>query len=391
MKIKIKLDNMRTFLTIILAALCIAGYSQKKPKLNKVEPALQAGSYGEAKMIVDEAIAHEKTKEDPTTWFLRGQVYAALDTANNEPGALEESLKAFDKALELDPEEKKIRTIDFATGGVVDVASKKQGIYAFYYNKAITDYNDQNFEGAAENFETAYFVNPADTNSILNAAYAANAAGLNEKAIENFRKAYEAGSSDKNIFLQLYNYAIKQENFDDALEAIQMGRKVLPEDIDFMKYEVNLFIQMDRTDEASEGLEKAIASEPNNPDLLFALGVLKEETGDIEEAMDIYKRAIASDPNHFNANFNLAVYVFNSANEAMKERNALSYKEEKKFDELTVTINEKLNEALPLWEKLYEINSTDQTVLETLGYIYSNLKMNDKAEKISNELDAVKG
>ena len=192
---------MRTFVTIILATICVAGFSQKKPKLNKVQPAIEEGNYGEAKTIVDEAIVHEKTKEDPQTWFLRGQVYAALDTANNEPGALEESLKAFDKALELDPEQKKVSTVDFASGGgIVNIDTKRQGYYAYYYNNAITEYNNQNFEGAAENFETAYFINPADTNAILNAAYAANAAGLDEKAKAAFEKAYEAGSPDKNIF-----------------------------------------------------------------------------------------------------------------------------------------------------------------------------------------------
>ena len=391
MIIKIKLEHMRTFFTIVLATLCIVGYAQKKPKVNKVQPALEEGNYSEAKAIIDEAIVHEKTMEDPEVWFLRGQVYATLDTANNEPGALEESLKAFDKALELDPEQKKIASLDFATGGVVNVTTKKQGYYAYYYNQAIAAYNDQDFESAASNFETAYVINPADTNAIVNAAYAASAAGLDEQAKKNFNTALAAGSIDKNIYLQLYNYALKAENYEEALDAIQKGREVYPDDIDLMKYEVNLFIQMERSDEARAGLEEAIAADPNNADLLFALGVLKEETGDDEMAMTHYKEAIAVDPNHFNANFNLAVFVFNQANETMKQRNDLGYREVEKYDELTVQIDALLNDALPIWEKLYEINNTDETVLETLGYIYTNLKMNDKADKVASELEAVRG
>ncbi|MEM0940021.1 MAG: tetratricopeptide repeat protein [Bacteroidota bacterium] len=383
---------MKTFLTILLATtICIIGYSQKKPKVNKIEPALKEGNYSEAKMIVDEAVIYEKTKDDPEVWFLRGQVYAALDTANNEPGALEESLKAFDKALELDPEQKKISSVDFATGSVVNVESKKQGYYAYYYNKAISDYNDQSFEGAAENFEMAFYIMPSDTNAILNAAYAASAAELNEKAKANFEKAYKAGSTDKNIFLQLYNYAIKEEDLEKGLDAIQKGREVYPDDVDFMKYEVNLYIQLKKTEEARKGLEEAIAADAGNVDLLFSMGVLQEEIGNVDTAIEYYKKAISIDPNHFNSNFNYAVYVFNRANEMMKERNALNYKEEEKIDELTAKINAQLEEALPLWEKLYSMNSTDQTVLETLGYIYTNLEMDDMADKISDELDAVKG
>ena len=383
---------MRTYFTLILAAFCVAtGYAQKKPKLNKVQPAMEDANYAEAKTIVDAAIEHEKTKDDPETWFLRGQVYAALDTANSEPGALEESLKAFDKALELDPEQKKISSVDFTSGAIVNIDSKKQGYYAYYYNEAITAYNAQDYGAAAENFETSFFIMPTDTNAILNSAYAAAAAGLDEKAITNFKKAYEAGSTDKNIFLQLYNYAIKEEDYEASLEAIQQGREIYPEDVDFMKYEVNLFIQMERTDEARAGLEEAISADPENADLLFALGVLQEETGDVEGAIETYQKAIEVDPNHFNSNFNYAVYVFNEANEMMKERNNLGYKETKKFDELSKNIDIKLKEALPIWEKLYSLNSQDETVLETLGYIYTNLKMNDKAEKIADELDALQG
>ncbi len=385
---------MRTFLTLLLAlTISIAGYAQKKPKpkLNKVQPAMDDGNYGEAKTIVDLAIDYEKTKEDPMTWFLRGQVYAALDTANNEPGALEESMRSFDKALELDPEQKKLSSVDFTSGAVVNVDTKRQGMYAYYYNEAINDYNEQDFEGAAGNFETAFYVMPSDTNAILNAAYAASSADLGERAQANFQKAYEAGSTDKNIFLQLYNYALKDEDYEKALNVIQNGREVRPDDLDLMKYEINLFIQLEKTDEARTGLEEAIAADPENPDLLFSMGVLQEEIGNADEALVYYKKAIASDPNHFNSNFNLAVYVFNQANEMMKERNGLSYKEEKKINELTTKIDAQLNEALPIWERLYSIKSTDQTVLETLGYIYTNLKMNDKAEKIANELDAIKG
>lgn len=394
----LKPDNMKTFLTLMLAVLTMAGFSQKKPKLSKVESAIQNANYAEAKMIVDEAIVHEKTKDSPETWFLRGQVYAALDTANNEPGALEESLKAFDKTMELDPEQKKISEIDFTTGMVSNVDSKKQGYYTYYYNAAITAYNEQDFASAAKNFETSFYIMPSDTNAILNAAYAASAADMDDKARENFAKAAEAGSRDKNIYLQLYNYAIQDKDLELALTEIQKGREVYPEDVDMMKYEVNLFIQLERTEEARTGLIKAIDADPSNADLHFALGVLLEETEEFDGAVASYKKALENDPNHYNSNFNYAVYVFNQANEMIKESNTLSYypgkrnyksEEKKKYDDLQVGIKDKLEESLPLWEKLYSLQSTDKTVLETLGYIYKNLEMKEKASKINAELEAI--
>ena len=216
---------MRTFLTLMLAAICVAGYSQKKPKINQALAAMEEGELAEAKSIIDAAITHEKTKEDPKTWYYRGQIYAALDTANNEPGALDESLKAFDKALELDPDQKSFNSVDFATGQISNVDSKLQGYYAYYYNQAIAAYNAETFDKAADNFETAYYIMKTDTNAILNAAYSASAAGDDARAEANYVKTYEAGVKDKNVFLQLYNFAVKEERYEDALGYMRKGKR----------------------------------------------------------------------------------------------------------------------------------------------------------------------
>lgn len=382
---------MRTLLTILLAAVCVVGYSQKKPKINQALSAMEEGNLAEAKSIIDAAIEHEKTKDDPKTWFYRGQIYAALDTANNEPGALDESLAAFDKVLELDPEQKSVNSVDFNSGQVVNVDSKRQGYYAHYYNKAIESYNAEQFGKAADNFETAFYIFPSDTNAILNAAYAAVADGDDDRAIKNFEKSYDAGVRDKVIFLQLYNYAIKEERYEDGLEVIRKGKEAYPDDIELAKYEINLLIQLEKTEEAKAGLEEAIEADPQNADLYFSLGVLKEELGEKEAGLESYQKALEIDPNHYNSNFNMGVAVFNEANELIKERNALSYKETAKNKELTKKINVKLENALPIWEKLYSLKNTDQTVLETLGYIYSNLGMKDKYNKIQDEIDALSG
>lgn len=381
---------MRTFLTIVLAVVCVAANAQKKPKINRALSALEEGQLAEAKMIIDEAIVHEKTKDDPKTWYYRGQIYAALDTANNESGALEEGLRAFDKALELDPEQKSFNSVDFSTGTVVNVDTKKNGWYAYYYNKAIAAYNDESFAPAADNFVTAFAINPADTNAILNAAYSAMAGGDDVGAKNYFEQSYDAGVRDKNVFLQLYNFAVKAEDFEEGLAVIRRGRDAYPSDIDLSKYEINLLIQLKRTEEAKTELEEAIKADPQNPDLYFSLGVLKEETGDKDGALESYESAIEIDSDHYNSNFNKGVMLFKPVNELIKERGGLSYKEKKKEKELTDKINLQLKKALPTWEKLYSLNSTDESVLETLAYIYQSLGQPDKAKKIKGELDALR-
>ena len=377
---------MKTIVIILLTAVCITGYSQKKPKINQALSALNDGDLAEAKTIIDEAIVHEKTKENPKTWFYRGQIYAALDTANNEPKALDESLKAFNKSLMLDPLQKTTSSVDLNTGSVVNVDSKIQGYFAYYYNKAITNYKEEEYTSAADNFETAFYIMPSDTSAVLYAAYSSAETGDDKRAKDNFNKSYDAGVRNRTIFLQLYNYAVRDENYEEGLEIVRRAREVYPSDIEFITYEINLLIRLKRVEEAEKGLEKAIVDEPNNADLLFSLGVLKEESGDVEAAMESYNKAVKVDPNHYNSIFNIGVSIFNEATTLIKERNALNFKERTKINELTTKINKQLKNSLPMWEKLYSLNSTDQTVLETLAYIYSNLKMKEEAEKIAEEL-----
>ena len=379
---------MRQLLTISLTLFCIVAYAQK-PNINKAKALYDKGELSEAKTIIDQAIVYEKTMGKAKTWYYRGLIYATLDTLNKEPGALEAAMESFKKTIEIDPDQKSVS--EFTSAGISNVDSRIQSYYGYYYNEAIDSYQAEDFAAATENFEKAFYIMPSDTNAIMNAAYAATAMEDEERAKTNLKKAIESGATDRNLYLRLYNYAIQAEQLDEALSIIRSAREVHPNDVNIQKYEINILIQQEKVDEAKAGIENAIAKEPNNPDLHFSLGVIHEELKALDEARASYKKAMEIDPNHFNSTFNLGVMVFNESNELIKERNALSYKEEKKYNELSRQINERLTEALPYWEKLYELNGTDETVLETLKYIYVNLKMNDKAEKIADELDAVKG
>ncbi len=389
---------MRTVLTLFLAAVCVVGYAQKKPKINQALSALEKGELAEAKSIIDAAIAHEKTMNDPKTWFYRGQIYAALDTTSGEPGAMEESLKAFDKAMELDPEQKATSSVDYNTGQIVNVDSKRQGYYAFYYGKAVAEYNAENFESAADNFTTSFYIMPSDTNAILNAAYSYQAAGITKKAEESYVSAYEAGVKEKTIFLQLYNLTIQEERFEDGLKYIRKGKEIHPNDLELSKYEINLLITLNKSDEAMEEIKSAIEADPNNADLLFSLGVLKDETGDTEGAMDTYKKAVSIDPNHFNSYFNIGAMLFNQTNTLVKEQSSLNYypgksrydaAEKKKYESLDSQIDAKLKEALPVWEKLYSLKSNDADVMGSLIYVYKGLDMKTKANELQAKLDAM--
>ena len=363
--------------------LCGAAYAQK-PSINKAKSAMDNGNLEDAKMIIDQAVEYEKIKDKAKTWFYRGLIYAQLDTVANEPGAFEIAMEAFNKAKEIDPAQ---NTTQLYVGlGYENVDTQIQRYYGHYFRKGVEAYGSEDFPSAADNFEKAYYIFPQDTLSMQNAGYAALQSEDNERAKMNFRKAVDGDMKDLNVFLRLLTYEIEDKNLDDATTILAKAREIYPDNYDLQKYEINILIQQGKANEAKVALEKAIEKDPGNADLYFSLGVINEDLKDLEGARSSYEKAIALDRNHYNANFNLGVLVFNESNELIKKRNALDYKEKDKYASLSKQIDEKLTTALPYWEKAYSLNSDSETVLNSLKYIYSTLKMKDKASKISNEL-----
>lgn len=381
--------NMRQFMTVLAAFVCVVAIAQKKPNITKAKTLYDKGEYAEAKAIIDQATTYEKTMGKAKTWYYRGMIYVSLDTAMSEPGAMVTAMESFNKALEIDPEQKSIS--EFTGLGVENVDTKIQAYYGYYYNTALEFYNGEDYNKAADNFENAYYIMPSDTNAMINAATSAGLVDDTERAKKNYTKALDAGMKDKNTFLRLYNYAVADEDLEEALLVLKRAKTIHPDDQDLQKYEIGVLSGLGRIDDAKQGIIDAIEKDPNSADLHYNLGIIHEQSGDVESARDSYRAAVKIDDSHYNSNFNLGVLAFNETQELIKERNALSYKETEKNKELTEKINSGLEEALPYWEKLYEMNGKDETVLETLSYIYTSLRMNDKAEKMADELDALKG
>ncbi len=387
----------RTYIIMMALVVSLAGYAQKKPKITKANQARENGDLAEAKAIIDAAIEYEKVKDDGKTWYYRGLIYATIDTTSNEQyaslsdNALEEAVAAFNKADEIDPEGKGY----YVTGMMGIPVLKEQQIsnyYSYYYNKAVMAFQDSEYQTAVDAFEKSYYIVPDDTNAYINAAYAAHNGQLYDAATKNYRLAIDNGATSKDLY---YNYvSILTSALDDKEAALAVVDEALgkyPSDGTLQKNRINLLINMGKIDEARSNLEEAIESEPDNANLYFTLAVINDELKEQERAIKAYLKAIEIDPNHFEANFNYGVILINQANETIKESNSLgmSKADQKKARELEPVINQKLKDALPQWEKVHEINSSDRTAMETLAYIYTQLKMKEKANAMNKKLDSL--
>lgn len=384
----------RNIILLLIMVISVVAYGQRKPKVNKALRAAQDGEFGEAKEIVDAAIEHRKTKDDAKTWYYRALIYAALDTTQGyqdlDQDPLRVSIEAFDKATELNEGKNEL----YITGpnGFPQLKSQQiQTVWGYYLNKGVVAFQENDSEEALRSFERCQIVLPKDTTCYFYAGLAAQNTQNFDKAAENYYKLInDLDHHDPDVYNSLiYIEANLRKNDEKALELIRRAKERWPNNLELAKTEINVLIRLERVDEARTELENAIQNEPDNPDLYFSLGVMQDEVGNTEKAIEAYKKAVEADPNHVNANFNLGVIHFNEAVQTFKERNSLgmSSSEMKKGRELEKKGIEQLKTALPYWEKVRENDPSNRVALEQLRYIYVQLKQNDKAEEVQNQMD----
>ncbi|MEM9856772.1 MAG: tetratricopeptide repeat protein [Bacteroidota bacterium] len=383
---------------LIVLAVGLDSYAQKKPKINQAEKLRTEGNLGEAKNIIDAAIEHEKTKGDGKTWYYRGLIYASLDTTSNTEyqnlaaNPLKTAMEAFAKADELQKGNSEYYISN--ANGLPELKTQQiQTLWGFYLNKGVEAYQADKKEEAIEWLNKTKVVQPKDTTGYIYGGSIALAA-----------QQYDAAAADYYTLIDDLNYQSKDaynsliyiessinKNDEKAIEVIRRAKEQFPEDLDFAKSEVAALIRLGKSEEAKVGLEKAIEKEPNNAALHFQMGIMEEELGNTEAAKAAYAKSTEVDPNYYNSAFNLAVLYYNEAVNLITERNNLgiSKADLEKSKKMQVEIDDRLKKAMPYWEKVLELKPEERNALETLQYIYMQEKEYDKAEEMKTRLEAL--
>lgn len=356
--------------------------------IRKAESAKDKGNLEEALQLIDEATKHEKTKDDPKTWYTKATIHEAMligpDGEVKDKGQLDKTVEAYEKT----------KAMAKGNGTYAVFADQRiEAIWGQFLNAGAEAYQNEEYEKALGDFEIATKLKTEDTTAYLYAGISAQQAELWDKAVENYYKLMDLGYKQKDI----YNSAIYVERAihkddDKALEVVRRAREAFPEDKDLMKEEINLLITTDQADEARKKLEDAIAAEPDNANLYYNLAFLNDQVGNKEKAIEQYKKAVDLEPNYFEANFNIAVVYYNQAADLIKKANEMDLKTyQKEGKAIEDEARDVFRKAMPYLEKANEIKPDDLTVLETLQTIYSQLKMNDKVAELSKQIQALGG
>ncbi len=176
------------------------------------------------------------------------------------------------------------------------------------------------------------------------------------------------------------NYIALKDN-ERALVAIKEAKKVTPNDYGLLVDEANVYFAMGNKTKFKEKLEEAVKLNPTDPMLHYNIGVMKMELKDNEAAIRSFNKAIELKPDYTDAYNNIGAAILAKAKPIVEKMNQ-NLNNFKKYDQLQAQQLEVYREALPFFEKVYEMDKTNRSVIQTLMGIYENLEMGTKAKEL---------
>jgi tetratricopeptide (TPR) repeat protein len=324
--------------------------------------------YEEALEAYEKAI--ELNPEDAAdAWNGKGSALEAL-------GRYEEALEAYEKAIELNPE---------------DAADA-------WYDKGDALFDLKRYDEALEAYEKAIELNLEDA---ADAWYDKGNALYNLKRYDEALEAYE-----KAIELNLENPADawydkgdalhNLKRYDEALEAYEKAIELNLEDVaDAWNGKGNALYDLERYKEALKAYEKAIELDPKHANAWYNKGLLLETIEEYDKALEAYEKAIElnlEDPaDAWNGKGN-TLYNLGRYEEALEAyEKAIELNPEDAADAwynkgLLLETIEEYKEALKAYEKAIELNPKISQPHESLGMLYFMLGDLENASQKVKEL-----
>ncbi|MEI2759030.1 MAG: tetratricopeptide repeat protein [Bacteroidia bacterium] len=371
---------MKRILTVVFISLALGSYAQRA-QVQSAYSYLKYEQLDKAKESIDIAVNNENTMNYDKAWYYRGLIYQALykneKFANLSNDPLNEALKSYNKALELNPK------FEYAD----DIAEKKKILAQQFADMGYVNYNLKNFASALTAYEGVVSIMPNDTSSYFNAALCAERAGNTAKAKQYYNKLDEMQYKDAKMYHSYAQLYLTEGDTTKAIEILSRGLSRFPEEKSILITQTNIYISSGKTAEALGAINKAIEKDPTNANLYFAKGTLVEKTDKNKDAaITAYKKAIELKADYFDAYYNLGALFFNEGAHLANEANNI--KDNNQYAKAKTVFEAKFKEAKPYLEKAWELNPKDQSTMVSLKQLYATLNDTVNYAKVKAALDA---
>jgi tetratricopeptide (TPR) repeat protein len=358
------------------------GYSQSN-KRTSAYMYNNNGEYAKAQEAIDQAVTHEKTINDPKTWLYRGEIYyniaisedPEVTALSNNPAVI--SFESLSRAKELDEKGKYEDEITVYLSFLTN----------YFYNSGSAAFQENDYQGAIEDFEYAFKIaetdNRFDTIAAFNIGMAGVFADSPEVASEYLQKCVDVDFQNPNVYIYYCRASKQLGDTTLALEVIQQGRERMPEELSILLEEAQLYLEQGEKEALLASLLQAIEADPENANLYFLIGKTYDDMKEFVVAEEYYKKAAEIQPDFFEAYYNIGAIYVNQAAEVQAQANDLPLNETELYNELTEKATEYLEKAVPYLEQSLEIRPDDTPTLMALKEAYGRLKMTDKLEQLN--------
>lgn len=275
-----------------------------------------------------------------------------------------EALKILKKAIKSHPDHKRLRVI---------------------YAKTLIAAND--LKGAQEQFEILSETYPNDTDLLLSLALISWENKQNDQARQFLQQLIDGNSKPDEAHNYLGQIAASEKNYEEAIKQYQQVRlgpyfSSAQIQIALITYEIGNF------EKALQLLDEAIGKQPENAVQFYITKsdlLMREEKG--QEALDILSQALEQYPDDSNLLYTRAMLAEELDNLDLLEKdlrtiiagdpnsalalNALGY--------TLADRTNRLDEALMLIQKAYEIEPNDPAIIDSMGWIHFKMGEYKKA------------
>lgn len=391
---------MKQVIILVLAVgLSFTGIAQKKekappkPNVNKALSLLRQGKFAEAKEIVDAVPTHEKTMNDDKSWYVRGLVYAAMDTSSaytgDKTGLVATAGEAFNKALEIaGPKSLILGVMD--NGENLFIADAMSRINNKYLMAGDKYFKEDKYEEALAQLEKGLQLKE-DSSIYQYAGYAAYNAENIDKAVKYISKYLEmGGKNEQAAFLMVGSLYEYKKDYEATIKEARRVLKIFPNNVNVRKMELNSLISLKRYEEATENLKEALKADPKDVESHYLMGALYLEMDNPDEALKYFEMTMKLDPKHINAAIAVAKMKDGKGYKRVKqEMDKLDYRKDKaKLEELDKEYLAELSNSLKRWEDISKIDQNNQDVLGNLYLLYGQLEMKDKLNATISRMKA---
>ncbi|MBX9851862.1 MAG: tetratricopeptide repeat protein [Cytophagaceae bacterium] len=293
----------KIFIFLFTVAVSVTAFSQSSAILDAVLYHKNQ-ELDKAKLEIDKAVVHEKTKADPQAWYQKGVIYTDLsrtekpEFASLAPNALMDAYDAFKKAKELDP----------AQGQYYKLAETKlKELYPDFINKGADEYNTEKVKEAYTKFKIAQELNPNDTSGYIYGCYAAETLGDDE----NLKKYVDKLVSLNYKSQEFYRTRIYLEQ-DPAkkLTILKEAETAYPGSELLIEIAGDVYSEQGKYQEALKEYQKLVTLMPENVAALTKVAIQYEKLQQTDKALETYDRILKLDNFHFIANYNKAIIYF---------------------------------------------------------------------------------